>query len=120
MPNILQMNQTKEEPEQIIANIQKMEERCSKLRKTVEKRIQVATQYLDFIKRLSQFRNLATDLQELFKSLSGHGSSTTEYVFEQHVHEKMQSFEKIYKELAIKGQSSIVLLKNVSRSNYDE
>ncbi len=91
----------------------KIEEKYNKLRKTVEKRIKVATEYLDFIKKLDQFRNLSVDLQELFKSLSLHISSTNEYFFEQHVNEKLQFFEKLFKELNVKGQSCIVLIKNV-------
>ncbi len=51
--------QTKEEPDQIINNISKMEEKCNKFRKNVEKRIQVATDHLDFVKYLIQFKNLA-------------------------------------------------------------
>ena len=111
--NILKDNQNKEESEKIIFKITKIEEKCNKLRKTVEKRIHVATDYLDFIKKLEQFRNLSIDLQELFKSHSIYVSSTNEHIFEQHVNGKMQLFEKLLKELTVRGQSCIDLLKNV-------
>ncbi len=91
----------------------KIEEKYNKLRKTVEKRINVAIEYLDFIKKLDQFRNLSVDLQELFKSLIIHISSIDEHVFEAHVNEKMHLFENLFKDLNFKGQSSIILLKNV-------
>ncbi len=111
--NILKTNQNKEECEKIILKITKIEEKCNKLRKTVEKRINLATDYLDFIKKLEQFRNLSIDLQELFKSLSIYVSSPNEHVFEQHVNGKMKLFENLFKELTDRGQSCIDLLKNV-------
>ena len=93
--------------------MEKIEEKCSKVRKTVVSRIEIAREYLEFVKQLNQFRNLTTDLQEIFKSLSSNTSSTTELVFEKHVSEKMKIFEKLFTDLSTRGQSSIALLKNV-------
>lgn len=96
-----------------------IEQKWNKLIRTVDNRILVASDYLQFIKILNQFRNLALDLQELFKSVGDQSSFIAtaslsgNSVFEQHVQEKLKLFEKVYSDLFKKGTHSIELLKNV-------
>ena len=109
--------------EQIKKNIELMEFKWNKLRRSVHNRIQVASNYLVFVKKLNQFRNLALDLQELFKTLvdyttvrttspaSTKSSGTSESVLEQRVEEKMHVFEALYRELIDTGNDSISILK---------
>jgi hypothetical protein len=100
--------------EQIKKNIELMKFKWNKLRKSVSNRITVASNYLVFVKKLNQFRNLGLDLQELFKTASSNStkSSGTDSVLEQRVEEKMHVFEALYHELIRTGHESISILKN--------
>lgn len=116
--------QDEEEIKNIRKNMEIIEQKWSKLEKSVEKRIAVSSDYLQFIKLLNQYRNLSLDLQELFKTFANHSISSnienSDNLFEQHVQEKMLVFEKLYKELLQKGQVSVELLKNVSFKSFNK
>lgn len=96
-----------------------IEQKWNKLKRTVEQRILVASDYLEFIKIVNQFRNLALDLQELFKTASDHSvlvsasNSKSDSVFEQHVQDKMRIFEKYYEDLLQKGRISVTTIRKV-------
>lgn len=85
--------------------------------KAVEKRIIIASEYLQFIKILNQFRNSALDLQEIFKTANEYSfmmTSNTDSVFEQHLIEKLKLFEKLYHDLLKSGNCTIEILKKVT------
>ena len=109
--SILKQIETEKQQIEIRQNIEIMQQKWHKLKKSVEKRILVAEDYLTFVKQLNQFRNLALDLQELFKNLSDHLSNSSDSIFEQHVQEKMSKFESLYKEVVLQGQTCIAALK---------
>lgn len=118
--NILKKCDTEEQRTQIKKNVEQMEQKWNRLKRTVEQRIIVSSDYLQFVKLLNQFRNSALDLQELFKKLNDHthmlSSTSSDSVLEHHVQEKMQSFESLYREVIKQGQKSIHILRNVSKS----
>lgn len=109
--------ETSEEKTQISKNLQLIEQKWNRLRLTVEQRIVVAADYLDFIKLVAKFKNLSTDLNELFKSINDHMSQTSpraDSIFEQHVLDKTRIIEQYYEELLIKGRQSIASIKKVN------
>lgn len=114
--NLLTNTQNEEIRKQIITNMSGIDQKWNRLHASVESRIVVSAEYLQFIKILNQFRSLALDLQELFKTV---GSQATEAalcnnVLEQHVEEKLRNFERFYQELNRKGHHTIELLRKVS------
>lgn len=96
-------------------NFTTMHHKLDKLKNSVERRIKVADNYLLLVKKIGQFRSLALDLQELFKSLSVNASS--ESIFENHVQEKIESFEQLYRELMHSGQILLDCLNQVLLSS---
>lgn len=113
---LLSQCETKEQKNQIIKNIELIEQKWNRLKMTVEQRILVATDYLDFIKIVNKFKNAAIDLNELFKSVNEHTgqtSSRVDSIFEQHVQDKTRIFEQYYESLLQKGRISIQSLKKV-------
>ena len=101
----------------ITENLDSLEHKITKLKKSVEQRVVVAADYLVFVKLVNQFRNLALDLQELFKTINEYSTGpdfNSDTVFEQHVQDKMKIFEKIFRDVNRAGQDSILLLKNVN------
>ena len=92
----------------VTGNFEMLEQKRSKLKKCVERRIELATDYLKFVKRISQFKNLGLDIQELFKTLANNPTSDS---IENHVQEKMQSFELLERETTSNGNSLLSTLK---------
>jgi hypothetical protein len=109
--NVMEKVETSDQREGIMKNVDIMKQKWYKLKKSVEQRIVVAEEYLKFVKFLSQFRNLALDLQELFKNLSEHLTTDADTIFEQHVQEKMRSFESLFKDVTQQGQTCMTMLK---------
>jgi len=109
--SVIQNVDTMEQREEIKKNVEIMKHKWYKLKKSVEQRIAAAEEYLKFVKHLSQFRNLALDLQELFKSLNEHLTNNADTIFEQHVQEKMRTFETLFKEVVLQGQTCVSTLK---------
>lgn len=110
--NLLKNAANEETRQQIRQSMENIELKWTKLNRTVESRISVASEYLQFIKTLNQFRNLTLDLQELFKTM-GVQNLAPNAVLEHHVQEKLNVFEKLYHELNSKGTRTITLLRNV-------
>lgn len=99
---------------QMRKNLDTIEQKWNKLRHTVEQRIHVASDYLEFIKIVNQFRSLSVDLQELFKTVNDHLTQTShssDSIFELHVQDKMRIFEKYYEDVLKKGRVSINTLR---------
>jgi hypothetical protein len=101
-----------ENRQQIRQNMDSISQRWHKLNRTVDNRIVVSSDYLKFIKSLNQFRNLALDLQELFKT-AGLQNLASSSMLEQHVQEKLKSFEKLYADVMNNGTHTIELLRKV-------
>ena len=99
--------------ETIRKNLDLMETKWNKLKRSVQNRIVIASNYLVFVKQKNQLRSLALDLQELFKALADYSltHNNSDFVLENRVQEKMQIFENLYKELIRNGHDSISLLK---------
>jgi hypothetical protein len=120
LKSMLANNENEEHQKLIKKNVESMEIKWEKLRNSVQNRIVVASNYLIFVKQINQFRSLSLDLQELFKTLADYSNNTsskssslnTSSVLEQRVHEKMQTFENLYRELIRNGHNSISILKN--------
>ena len=111
--NLLKNCQT-DEPQvsQIRKNMERIEKKWANLKKSVEQRIIIAADHLEFIKLLNKFRNSALDLQELFKTASDYMSNiNSNNIFEQRLQDKMNHFEMNYKELVGKGKLVIEMLK---------
>ena len=109
------MSDNQEQCDSIRTNMDLIEAKWNKLRKSVQRRIAICTNYLQFVKQTNQFRGLALDLQELFKALADYSlnqSKTNDSVLEHRVQEKMQIFEALYRDLIQNGHHSISLLKN--------
>jgi hypothetical protein len=117
--NLLRTCKSEEQTSDIKRSMELIDSKWTKLRRSVEHRILVAIDYLEFVKTLNQFRNLALDLQELFKTFTDYNliisssSNDSQSVFEKHVQEKMQLFETVHNELKKKGQQMISTLKKV-------
>jgi hypothetical protein len=95
--------------EKVRRNFESLEARFTRLKNSVEHRIRLAADYLTLVKKVSQFRSVVLDLQELFKNLDVNGSG--EGIFEAHVQEKMQAFEQVYRELTASGQRLLEVLR---------
>lgn len=108
--------ETSEERSQISKNLELIEQKWNRLKLTVEQRILVSTDYLDFIKLVAKFKNLSIDLNELFKSINDHLSPTSpraDSIFEQHILDKARIIEQYYEELLHKGRQSIESIRKV-------
>lgn len=108
--------ETSEEKNQISKNLELIEQKWNRLKLTVEQRISVASDYLDFIKIVSKFKNLSVDLNELFKNINDHFSQTSpraDSIFEQHVLDKTRIIEQYYEDLLHKGRQSITSIRKV-------
>ena len=114
--NFVSTSQNELQFERLKQNIEHMEQKWLKLKRTVEQRICVAADYLVFVKQVNQFRGLGADLQELFKTLSMNATSDT--LFENHVQEKMHAFERLHRDLMKNGTNSISILKQVNRLKH--
>lgn len=91
-----------------------IEQKWNRLNLSVDTRIQVSAEYLQFIKTNNQFRNLALDLQEIFKTVGElNESSTSSSILEQHIEEKLKNFERVNHDLTRKGNYTIDLLRKV-------
>ena len=111
--------QNEEQSNHIKKNITKIEQKWQKLKKSVETRTWISIDYLEFLKILNKFRNLALDLQELFKNANDYSGNYIENFdssssFENYVKERIKTFEMIYKELNNKGERSIEKIKKVN------
>lgn len=101
-----------ENSNQIRQNIQSLEQKWSRLKKSVDNRILISNDYLKFVKRLNQFRHLALDLQEIIKTDSLH-IGTEANLFEQRIQEKLNKFDSVYSELSTSVKFVIEQLRNV-------
>lgn len=88
-------------------NFEMIETKRTKLKKCVERRIEIASDYLAFVKRICQFRNLGLDIQELFKTLANNSTSDS---IENHVQEKMQTFELLHRDTNSSGKRLLATL----------
>lgn len=91
-----------------------IEQKWNRLNQSVDSRIRVSAEYLQFIKTNNHFRNLALDLQEIFKTVGElNESSTSNSILEQHIEEKLKNFERVNHDLIRKGNFTIDLLRKV-------
>ncbi len=101
---------------QINENIDILQEKWTRLKRCVENRIALASVYLEYVKSLNELRNCALDIQELintFSDFSPNTASTSQTVYENHIKDKIELFEKLYDGILGKGSYVINELKKV-------